>query len=62
MKYAIYFTWNDRTPDTFICDDRFDRDLNIKQMLERKDFREISYCKIYKNGEYGKHTWVQKEA
>lgn len=54
MKYAIYFTWNDGFEDSFNATDAKDRDLNIKEMVERKDFKEISYCRIYKNGEYGK--------
>ena len=64
MRYAVYFTWkNDGFKDSFIAADRNDRDVNIRQMLDRKEFKEISYCKIYKNGEYGKHVNVlQKEA
>lgn len=58
MKYAIYFTWNDGTEDSFIATDREDRDLNIKNMISRKEFKAISYCKIYKNGEYGRHIKV----
>lgn len=53
MKYVIYFTWNDGTEDSFNCQDCKDRDLNIKNMKKRKEFTQISYCKIYKNGEYG---------
>ena len=58
MRYAVYFIWNDGTEDSFIATDREDRDLNIKQMIERKDFKAISYSKIYKNGEYGKRVKV----
>lgn len=58
MRYAVYFIWNDGMEDSFIATDREDRDLNIKQMIERKDFKEISYSKIYKNGEYGKRVKV----
>lgn len=53
-KYAIYFTWNDGFKDTFNCKDAKDRDINIKEMINRGDFKEISYCRIYSNGEYGK--------
>lgn len=53
-RYAIYFTWNDGTQDTFNCVDAEDRDMNIKNMISRKEFKEISYCRIYRNGEYGK--------
>lgn len=53
-KYAVYFIWNDGTEDSFNCTDAEERDLNIKQMIERKDFKEISWCRIYKSGEYGK--------
>lgn len=58
MKYAIYFTWNDNFEDSINVDDIKERDLNIKDMKERNDFKSISYCKIYKNGEYGKHIKV----
>ena len=58
MKYAIYFTWNDGTEDTFNVDTAKYRDLNIKNMLELNKFKNISYRQIYKNGEYGKQTVV----
>lgn len=58
MKYAVYFTWNDGFKDTFNVENAKDRDLNIKDMVERGEFREISYCKIYADGEYGKHIKV----
>lgn len=58
MRYAIYFTWNDGTEDSFIATDREDRDLNIKNMIKRNEFKAISYCKVYKNGEYGKQIKV----
>ena len=54
MKYAVYFTWNDGFQDTFNCETAKERDANIKQMIARKDFKEIRYCRIYSNGEYGK--------
>jgi len=57
MKYAIYFIWNDGFEDTFNTDSAKERDMNIADMLRRKDFKRISYCPIYKNGEYG----IQKE-
>ncbi len=57
MKYAIYFTWNDGFEDTFNTDSAKERDMNIADMLRRKDFKRINYCPIYKNGEYG----IQKE-
>lgn len=57
-RYAMYFTWNDGTEDTFNCYDAKDRDLNIKNMLEMGEFKEISYCRIYANGEYGKRIKV----
>ena len=52
-RYAIYFIWNDGTKDTFNVEDAKDRDLNIKNMIARQDFKEIGYRRIYKNGEYG---------
>lgn len=58
MKYAIYFIWNDRFKDTFNVANAKERDLNIKNMIERKEFSSISYCKIYANGEYGITTQV----
>lgn len=57
-SYAIYFTWNDGTEDSFNVYDAQERDLNIKEMTARGDFKEISYCKIYANGEYGRHKRV----
>ena len=57
MKYAIYFTWkDDGFQDTFNVDNAQDRDMNIKDMIQRGDFSEIRYCKIYANGEYGIET------
>jgi hypothetical protein len=58
MKYAIYFTWNDNFKDSINVDGIKERDLNIKDMKERNDFKNISYCKIYKSGEYGRHIKV----
>lgn len=52
-KYAIYFIWDDGFEDSFNVDSAEDRDLNIKNMIERDDFKEIGYCRIYKDGEYG---------
>ena len=54
MKYAIYFTWRDKEKDSFNVSSAKERDMNIKDMLSRKnEFNSISYCPIYKNGEYG---------
>ena len=58
MRYAVYFIWNDGFEDSFNVDSAKERDLNIKEMIERKDFQEISYCRIYANGEYGKRVKV----
>lgn len=58
MKYAVYFTWNDGFEDAFNVDSAKERDMNIKEMIERKDFKEIRFCKIYASGEYGKETKV----
>lgn len=58
MKYAVYFTWNDGFEDAFNVDSAKERDMNIKEMIERKEFKEIRFCKIYANGEYGKETKV----
>lgn len=59
MRYALYFTWNDGTKDSVNVNSRSERDLNIKEMVaRRKEFKEISYCKIYANGEYGKRKYV----
>lgn len=57
-KYAVYFTWNNGFEDTFNVRDAKDRDGNIKEMLERGEFKSISYCYIYANGEYGKNIKV----
>lgn len=53
MKYAIYFTWNDGFEDSFNVCGAKERNMNIKDMLVRKDFKAISYCRIYASGEYG---------
>lgn len=58
MKYAIYFTWNDGTEDTFNVDTAKYRDLNIKNMIELDKFKRIAYRPIYKSGEYGQRTVV----
>lgn len=57
-RYAIYFKWNDGFQDSINVEDAEDRDLNIKEMIRRKDFKDISWCRIYANGEYGQHHWV----
>ena len=59
MKYAIYFTWKDGTKDSFNVYDAKTRDWNINEMIERKDFVNISYCKIYASGEYGERKVVK---
>lgn len=59
MRYALYFTWNDGTKDSFNVNSARERDLNIKEMVaRRKEFKEISYCKIYANGEYRDRKYV----
>ncbi len=58
MRYAIYFRWKDGDRDSFNVDNANERDLNIKDMVEREDFDEISYCKIYASGEYGENITV----
>ena len=57
-KYAVYFTWNDGTEDSFNVLDAKERDLNIKDMIRRGDFKEIRYCRIYASGEYGREIKV----
>ena len=58
MRYAIYFTWNDGTEDSFNVNSAKERDMNIKNMIGRKEFKSISYCPIYKSGEYGFRFYV----
>lgn len=58
MRYAIYFRWNDGFEDSFNAESARERDVNIKEMLARKDFKEIHYCPIYADGEYGTATQV----
>ena len=57
-KYVIYFTWNDGFKDSFNVYDAKERDMNIKEMIDRKDFKSISFRRIYANGEYGKNITV----
>lgn len=52
-RYAVYFTWNDGTQDSFNVQDAKERDFNIREMKSRKDFRYIGWCRIYTSGEYG---------
>lgn len=58
MRYALYWTWNDGTKDTDIVYCAEDRDKNIKNMIDRKEFIEIGYSKIYVSGEYGKYIKI----
>jgi len=58
MGYAIYFTWNDGFQDSFNVNNAKERDMNIKEMITRNEFKSISYCRIYANGEYGITTTV----
>ena len=58
MRYAVYFIWNDGTEDSFNVDSAKERDLNINEMIARKEFKRICYCRIYANGEYGKIKYV----
>ena len=53
-RYAVYFTWNDGFEDSFNVDSAKERDFNIKDMIDRKEFKSISFCIIYANDEYGK--------
>lgn len=52
--YAIYFTWNDGFEDVIEEKGAKARDISIKEMLNRKEFKAISYRAKYKNGEYGR--------
>lgn len=54
MKYSVYFIWNDGFKDSLICNNAKERSLIINNMIKRKEFKSISYCKIYNSGEYGK--------
>ncbi|MCM1236971.1 MAG: hypothetical protein NC489_43400 [Ruminococcus flavefaciens] len=55
MTYAIFFTWaDDGTEDTFDATSAKQRDAAIKNMINRKEFSEISYQAKYKNGDRGK--------
>lgn len=58
MRYAVYFMWNDGTEDSFNVDSAEERDMNIKEMITRGEFKHISYCRIYANSEYGKIKYV----
>ena len=50
--------WNDGTEDSFNVDSAEERDMNIKEMITRGEFKHISYCRIYANSEYGKIKYV----
>ena len=53
-RYAVYFTWNDGFEDSFNCASAKERDMNIKEMISRGEFKYIAYARIYASGEYGK--------
>lgn len=57
-RYAVYFTWNDGMEDAFNVYDASERDMNINDMIRSGEFKSIEYCRIYSNGEYGKHIKV----
>lgn len=57
-RYAIYFIWNDGFEDSFNARSAEERDSNIQEMINRKEFKSIEYCRIYASGEYGKHIKV----
>lgn len=58
MRYAVFFTWEDGFKDSFNCENAEERDLNIKDMFNRKEFIYIAYEKIYQSGEHGKRIAV----
>ena len=58
-RYAIYFTWNDGFEDAFNVYNAKERDASIKEMIESGDFKYISFCRIYANGEYGRHINIK---
>lgn len=58
MKYAIYYSWNDGTKDSFNVDSAKERDFHIKNLLEWSAISKVSYCKIYSSGEYGSRILV----
>lgn len=53
-RFAIYFTCNDGFRDSINVDNIEEGETKIKEMIERKEVKEISCCRIYANGEYGK--------
>lgn len=65
IGYAIYFTWKDGTEDSFTEYGASRRNMAINNLLHRenldgeKEFIKISYCRIYKSGEYGKRITVR---
>ena len=60
-RYAIYFVWNDGFEDSFNVKNAAERDSNIKDMISRDEFKEIGYCRIYADGEYGTFKTVLKK-
>lgn len=53
--YAIYFIWkDDNFEDSFNVYSTADRDLNLSELKIRTDISEVSWCRIYSNGEYGR--------
>lgn len=58
--YAIYFTWKeDNFKDSFNVYSTVDRDLNLAELKIRTDISEVSWCRIYSSGEYGRTIKVK---
>ena len=59
IHYAIYFTWNDGTEDSCIEYGAKSRNITINELLANDEIIKVSYCKIYKSGEYGIHKIIK---
>lgn len=54
MRYAIYFTWvEDNEKDSVTVHNAKERNRDIRYMKRTGWFKDIRFCPIYKNGEYG---------
>ena len=62
MRYAVYWTWKkDGMQDSDIAHSAQQRDTWIREMLKRGEHKEIAWCQIKADGEYGRRIRVETE-
>lgn len=58
MGYAITAIWNDDVESSFLVESTEEKNMYIKILANSREFKALSYCKIYDNGVYGKRKVV----